>query len=88
MTDTELQAIALKKYYKVVMGNGSESRTVRLYNIHNLFNKPDLTDADRTQLRHFVMATKAEIENTAYVANTVVSPMSWGHSTTILKRKE
>ena len=88
MTDTELVQLALKKYNNISMGNGSESRTVKLYNIHNLFTKKNLTEQDKRQLEHFVNATRQEIESTAYVANTVVSPMSWGHTTTVLARKK
>jgi len=87
MTDTELQALALKKYNKILMGNGSESRSIKLYSIHNLFTKSNLSAEDRFQLQHFVDASREDIDRTAYVANTVVSPMSWGHATTMLPRK-
>lgn len=87
MTHTELKEHALKKYNNISMGNGSEHRVIKLYNIHNLLNKENLTDADVAQLTHFVNSSKQEIETTAYVANTIVSPMSWGHYTTQIPRK-
>ena len=87
MTNTELQEQALKKYNNISMGNGSEHRMIKLYNIHQLLSKATLTDADVAQLKHFVNSSKQEIENTAYTANTVVTPMSWGHYTTQLPRK-
>ena len=85
---TELQELAQQKYNKIVMGNGAETRILKLYNIHNLLAKESLTEQDVDQLQHFVGATRAELERTAYVANTVISPMSWGHVTQVLKRKE
>ena len=87
MTDTELKEQALNKYNKISMGNGSDGRTLKLYNIHSLLSKEKLNKEDRQQLQHFVNATKQEIEQTAYIANTIISPMSWGHTTTVLARK-
>lgn len=87
MTDTELQQQALNKYNKISMGNGSDIRTMRLFNIQQLLSKTELSDADRHQLQHFISATRAEIENTAYVANTVVYPQSWCHNVTVLTQK-
>ena len=85
---TELQLLAQKKYSQLAQGNGSDNRMLKLYNIHNLLNKESLTEQDVDQLQHFVTATRAELDRTAYVANTVISPMSWGHVTQVLKRKE
>lgn len=87
MTDTELKEQALKKYNNISMGNGSEARTLKLYNIHNLFNKKVLTEQDRAQLQHFVNATRKEIEATAYVANSIVSLTSWDYETVNLRTK-
>lgn len=84
---TELQILAQKKYNKIIMGNGMESRQLRLYNIHNLLEKPTLTEADIKVLEHFMNATAQEIAQTTYVANTAIYPSSWGHTTTVLKQK-
>lgn len=85
---TELQLLAQKKYNQIAQGNGSENRMLKLYNIHTLLSKESLTEQDVDQLQHFVMATRTELDRTAYVANTVISPMSWGHVTQVIKRKE
>jgi hypothetical protein len=87
MSMTELQTLALQKYNKIMMGNGSDMRMIKLYNIQQLFNKQDLTAADTRVLEQFVNATRKEIEHTTYVANTAVYPSSWGHTTTVLSRK-
>lgn len=84
---TELQILAQQKYNKIMMGNGSETRGLRLYNVRDLLEKQTLTEADILLLQHFINATRQEIDNTAYVANTAVYPMSWGHKTTVLTRK-
>lgn len=87
MTDTELKQLAVKKYNHMIMGNGSELRALKLYNIHSLFDKPNLTDNDRRQLRHFLDLAKKDLDQTAYVANTVISPTSWGLETYHIRRK-
>lgn len=69
------------------MGNGMETRQLRLYNIHDLLTKQNLTEADIKVLTHFLNATAQEIAQTAYVANTAVYPTSWGYTTTVLKQK-
>ena len=84
---TELQILAQQKYNKIVMGNGSDIRQLRLYNVRDLLEKETLTEADILLLQHFLTATRQEIDNTAYVASTAVYPMSWGHKTTVLTRK-
>ncbi len=84
---TELQQQAQQKYNKIVMGNSSEHRILRLYNVRAILDKEQLSEDDIIMLQQFVMATREEIENTAYVANTAVYPMSWGHKTTVLTRK-
>lgn len=87
MTDLELKAAAQKKYGRVIMGNGSEERSLRLYNVRVILDKAELTEADILLLQHFVNATRKELEQTSYVANTAVYPTSWGHSTTVLSKK-
>ena len=84
---TDLQIQAQKKLNKILMGNGGEYRQLRLYNIRDLLDKEHLTQADTLVLEHFLISDKATIDNTAYVANTAVYPMSWGHYTTVLTRK-
>lgn len=84
---TELQQQAQQKYNKIIMGNGSEYRSLKLYNVRAILEKPNLTEDDELVLRHFLNATRQEIDRTAYVANTAVYPSSWGHSVTVLKRK-
>jgi spore germination protein YaaH len=87
MTNTELQTLAQKKYNKVMMGNGSDIKLMRLYNVRAILDKENLTEADILMLQHFVNATRQEIDRTAYVANTAVYPSSWGHATTDLRLK-
>ena len=87
MSMTELQILAQQKYNKIMMGNGSETRGLRLFNVRAILEKQTLTEADTLLLQHFLTATRQEIDNTAYVANTAVYPMSWGHKTTVLTRK-
>ena len=84
---TELQIQAQKKYNKILMGNGSEYRTLRLYNVRAILDKQNLNENDILLLEQFLMATRDELDNTAYVANTAIYPASWGHTTTVLKRK-
>lgn len=84
---TQLQQQAQKKYNQLLMGNGTEHRALKLYNIHVLLEKPQLTEEDILVLEHFLSATRVQLEKTAYVANTAVYPTSWGYSTTVLKRK-
>jgi hypothetical protein len=83
----QIQIDATKKLNKILMGNGGDYRSLKLYNIRDLLNKEQLTEDDVLVLQHFLMADKQTIENTAYVANTAVYPASWGHSVTVLKRK-
>ena len=87
MTNTELQITAQKKYNKIMMGNGSDTKFMRLYNVRAILDKQNLTEADVLLLQHFINATRQEIDRTAYVANTAVYPTSWGHTTTDLTRK-
>lgn len=87
MTDRELKQLAIKKYNQIIMGNGSELRALKLYNIHALFEKPTLTENDRRQLRHFLDLAKKDLDQTAYVANTVISPTTWGLETHHIRRK-
>jgi len=87
MSMTELQIQAQKKLNKILMGNGGDIRQLRLYNVRAILEKQTLTEADILLLQHFINATRQEIDNTAYVANTAVYPMSWGHKTTVLTRK-
>lgn len=84
---TELQIQAQKKLNKILMGNGSEQRCLRLYNVRAILEKHTLTEDDALLLQHFVNATREEIDNTAYVANTAVYPTSWGHNTVRLTVK-
>jgi hypothetical protein len=87
MTHTELQKLAQKKYNRIMMGNGADARVIKLYNLRAILHKQNLTAADVLMLQQFVNATRQEIEQTAYVANTAVYPSSWGHTTTVLARK-
>ncbi len=87
MTNTELQTLAQKKYNKIMMGNGSDAKLMRLYNVRAILDKENLTEADILMLQHFVNASRQEINNTAYVANTAVYPTSWGHTITVLAQK-
>jgi len=87
MTHTELQTTAQKKYNKLLMGNNSDSRIIKLYNVRAILDKLHLTEEDVLMLQQFVNATRQEIEKTAYVANTAVYPTSWGHTTTVLTHK-
>ena len=84
---TELQTLAQIKLSKIIMGNGAEYRTVRLYNIQDLLHKATLTPQDELVLQHFLNSDKKTIEQTTYVANTAVYPSSWGHTTTVLRKK-
>lgn len=84
---TPLQIEAQKKYGNILMGNGSEYRFLRLYNVRAILEKEHLTEEDILLLQQFVNASRKEIEQTAYVANTAVYPSSWGHTTTVLTRK-
>lgn len=84
---TELQKLALQKYNKIMMGNGSDWRMIKLFNIQQLFEKQDLTEDDIIMLQQFLSASRREIEHTSYVANTAVYPSSWGHKTTVLTHK-
>lgn len=84
---TPLQIQAQQKYNKIMMGNGHESRNLKLYNVRVILEKPDLTEDDTLLLQQFVNATRQEIDNTTYVANTAVYPSSWGHTTTNLRLK-
>ena len=87
MTNSELQDIAQKKYNKIMMGNGSDTKFMRLYNVRAILDKEHLTEEDVLMLQQFVNATRQEIDKTAYVANTAVYPSSWGHTTTVLQKK-
>jgi hypothetical protein len=87
MKHTELQELALKKYNTLAQARGGELRLQKLYNIQTLLTKQCLTDADVAQLKHFVNSSKEQLRNTAYVANTVISPTSWDHITTQIQRK-
>lgn len=84
---TELQQQALTKLNKILMGNGGIYRGLKLYNIQDLLHKENLTEDDVLVLTHFLMSDKKTLDNTTYVANTAIYPSSWGHTTTILKRK-
>ena len=84
---TPLQIEAQKKYSNILMGNGSDYRFLRLYNVRAILEKEHLTEEDILLLQQFVNASRKEIEQTAYVANTAVYPSSWGHTTTVLTRK-
>ena len=84
---TELQTLAQIKLSKIIMGNGSEYRTVRLYNIQDLLHKATLTPQDELVLQHFLNSDRKTIDQTTYVANTAVYPSSWGHTTTVLRKK-
>ncbi len=84
---TPLQTAAQQKYNKLMMGNGHDSRMVKLYNIRVILEKPNLTEDDILVLTHFINATRKEIDSTTYVANTAVYPSSWGHTTTVLSKK-
>lgn len=87
MSMNQLQKLALQKYNRIMMGNGSDMRMIKLYNIQQLFEKQDLTEDDIIMLQQFLSASRKEIERTTYIANTAVYPSSWGHSTTVLSRK-
>jgi hypothetical protein len=78
---TELQILAQKKYNKIVMGNCSDQRQLRLYNVRAILDKEQLTEDDIIMLQQFLMATREQIEKTAYVANTAIYPTSWGSTT-------
>ena len=84
---TLLQIQAQQKYNKIMMGNGSESRNLRLYNVRVILEKPNLTEDDIIMLQQFVDAPREQIDKTSYVANTAIYPSSWGHKTTVLKQK-
>jgi hypothetical protein len=83
----KLQLQAQAKLNKILMGNGGDQRSLKLFNIRDLLHKESLTKDDELVLQHFLMSDKQTIDNTAYVSNTAVYPMSWGHSVTVLKRK-
>jgi hypothetical protein len=87
MSMTLLQIQAQQKYNKIMMGNGSESRNLRLYNVRVILEKPNLTEDDIIMLQQFVDAPREQIDKTSYVANTAIYPSSWGHKTTVLKQK-
>jgi hypothetical protein len=87
MSMTPLQQDAEKKYNKILMGNGSDLRGARLFNIFDLLYKPTLTRQDELVLKHFLMTDKQTLEQTTYVANTAIFPSSWGHTVTILRKK-
>ena len=84
---TLLQTQAQQKYNKLMMGNGSENRMLKLYNIRVILEKPKLTEDDTLLLQQFVDAPREQIDNTTYVANTAVYPSSWGHTTVVLSKK-
>jgi hypothetical protein len=84
---TTLQTLAQKKYNKIMMGNGNDARSVRLYNVRIILEKEHLTEDDTLLLQQFVNATRKEIDNTTYIANTAVYPSSWGYTTTVLTHK-
>jgi hypothetical protein len=84
---TTLQTQAQKKYNKIMMGNGNDARSVRLYNVRIILEKEHLTEDDTLLLQQFVNASRKEIDNTTYIANTAVYPSSWGHATTVLTHK-
>lgn len=84
---TELQKQAQIKFGKILMGNGGELRGLRLFNVQDLLYKEHLTEDDILVLQHFLISDKRTLENTTYVANTAIYPSSWGHTTTVLKRK-
>jgi len=87
MSMKKIQLQAQAKLNKIIMGNGGDQRNLKLFNIRDLLHKELLTEDDELVLEHFLMADKATIDNTAYVANTAVYPMSWGHNVTVLKQK-
>lgn len=87
MSMTPLQIDAEKKYNKILMGNGSDLRSARLFNIWDLLYKEQLTHQDELVLKHFLMSDKQTLEQTTYVANSAIFPSSWGHSVTILRKK-
>ena len=87
MTNTALQELAQKKYNRIMMGNGSDAKFMRLFNVRAILDKDHLTEEDILLLQHFINATRQEIDRTAYVANTAVYPSSWGHTTTDLRLK-
>lgn len=84
---TELQQAALKKFNHILMGNGGDLRSIRLYNVKVLLDKATLTHEDELVLKHFLQSDKRTIDQTTYVANTVIYPSSWGHEVTVIKRK-
>jgi Na+-translocating ferredoxin:NAD+ oxidoreductase RnfE subunit len=84
---TTLQTLAQQKYNKIMMGNGHDTKMVKLYNVRAILEKEHLTEDDTLLLQQFVNATRKEIEHTSYVANTAVYPSSWGHATTDLRLK-
>lgn len=84
---TELQQQAQTKLNKILMGNGGELRALKLHNIQNLLHKSQLTAADERLLKHFLMSDRQTLENTTYVANSVIYPSSWGHTVTNLRKK-
>lgn len=84
----QIQIDATKKLNKILMGNGGDYRSLKLYNIRDLLNKESLTERDELVLKHFLMSDKQTIDNTAYVSNTAIYPASWGHSITVLKQKK
>ena len=87
MSMKKIQLQAQAKLNKIIMGNGGDQRNLKLFNIRDLLHKELLTKDDELVLEHFLNSDKQTIDNTAYVANTAVYPMSWGHSVTVLKRK-
>lgn len=83
-----LQQDALKKYTAISQGNGSDKRIMPLIEILKLIQKTEpLTNDDVTVLNHFLMATKKELAETSFLANTVFYPNSWNHETIILHKK-
>jgi hypothetical protein len=84
---TPLQTQAQQKYNKIMMGNGSDHRSLKLYNIRVILEKEHLTEDDIIMLQQFVDASRKQIDKTSYVANTAVYPSSWGHTTTVLTQK-
>jgi hypothetical protein len=83
-----LQQQSLKKLNLIIIGNGGELRSVRLFNIRDLIFKDSLTKADELILQHFIDSDRRTIEQTTYIANTAVYPSSWGHTTTQLRKKK
>lgn len=84
---TELQILAQKKYNKIVMGNGSDLRNLKLFNVRAILDKANLTEDDVLLLQQFVDASREQIDKTAYVANAAVYPTSWNHKTVRLTVK-